>query len=75
MPNVKEILVEWLKAHGYDGLAGGWHRYNCGCGVDDLVPCAASCDLCEPAYRVPCTCEDHEGFHYTTEKADGEGAE
>lgn len=33
--NVREIVCDWLKAHGMDGLAAD----DCGCGIDDLAPC------------------------------------
>jgi hypothetical protein len=47
--NVKGILSEWLKAHGYDGLAG---KYDCGCPLNDLMPCDEPQPDCVPAYRV-----------------------
>jgi len=36
---VREIIVDWLKSHGCDGLAGD----ECGCGGDDLL----SCEICD----------------------------
>lgn len=47
--NVKQILSEWLTAHGYDGLAGD----ECGCRIDDLVPCDGNPLDCTPAYACP----------------------
>lgn len=35
MITAKEILVAYLKEHGFDGLCGD----ECGCGVDDIAPC------------------------------------
>lgn len=43
-PNLQDIVTDWLKQHGYDGL------YNtvgeCACQVSDLVPCS-QCDELE----------------------------
>lgn len=47
---VKEIVAEWLKEHGYDGL---YYPDTCGCLLDDLMPCGESCDHCEPGYKLP----------------------
>lgn len=63
-----EIVAEWLREHGYDGL------YNtegpCGCGLDDFMPCNELGMDCEPAYKrrcdAPCPesgdCELQEGY-------------
>jgi hypothetical protein len=51
--SVQEILIDWLKSHGYDGLC--LPREACGCGINDLCPCGYSCDDCEPAYAVTIT--------------------
>ena len=45
--DVKQILSEWLTAHGYDGLAGD----ECGCPAGDLGGCDNPFD-CKPAYLV-----------------------
>ena len=61
--NVKEILIEWLKAHGYEGLMDEWRE--CGCEIDELFPC--SCDgikNCEPGYKVACTPDCDHGWDY-----------
>ncbi len=47
--NVADILVEWLREHGYDGLYGD----ECGCGIDDLLPCDMGAQ-CSPAYKRTC---------------------
>jgi hypothetical protein len=47
---VKEIIAAWLKEHGYDGLC----YPECGCGIDDLIPCYNLSADCRPAYRWKC---------------------
>lgn len=54
---VKEIIEKYLRENGYDGL---FHDGDCGCEVDDLIPCEVFCNNCEPGYKVSCnpeTCE------------------
>lgn len=46
----KDILIQWLKDNGYDGLCG----YTCGCGLSDLCPCDCM-GTCVPAYVIKCT--------------------
>jgi hypothetical protein len=48
---IQEIVKVWLIDNGYDGLAGE----ECGCGIDDLMPCG-ECDVnhCEAAYKWEC---------------------
>jgi len=55
---VKQILTGWLKKHGYDGLCGD----ECGCGLDDLIPCDGNPADCVPGYKVPCPPEYVEDF-------------
>ena len=50
--SVGEIVQEYLRANGYDGLAGE----NCGCGVDDLFACGENCLDCNPAYHILSNC-------------------
>lgn len=47
MTMVKDILIKWLKDNGYDGLC---NSFDCGCGLDDIVPCNSNCMDCVPAY-------------------------
>lgn len=56
---VKQIITEYLKAHGYDGLCS--HGL-CGCDIGDLAPCQCDASHCVPAYKNP------DGVCYTTEK-------
>ena len=48
---VENILKEWLKKHGCDGLC----NEECGCGIDALAPCdALNIGDCVAAVHVPC---------------------
>ena len=42
----KNIIRDWLIEYGYDGLC---HK-DCGCGINDLIPCDEMKSDCEPAY-------------------------
>lgn len=46
---VLKILEEYLKANGFDGLAGD----ECGCEIGDLAPCENPLN-CKPAYKTDC---------------------
>jgi len=50
MTDVREYLIEKLKADGYDGL----YSDECACLLDDLVPCGKDPSRCVPVYRVAC---------------------
>ncbi len=57
MTNVRTIIFAYLKSNGYDGL---YHDNDCGCELDDLVPCGEDPSQCVPGHYVPCdaeTCE------------------
>lgn len=47
---VRDIVAAWLKEHGYDGLFAD----ECGCTVDDLMPCSETYFNCEAGYKNPC---------------------
>ena len=49
MPDVREIVKGWLKEHGYDGLC--CPASECGCLLDDLIPCGWPYMDCEPGYK------------------------
>ena len=60
MNDVKQIIEDYLKSQGYDGL------YNsdgeCGCEMSDLFPCDESPVNCIPGYKSQCDEEcQHEG--------------
>lgn len=63
MKTVKQIVAGWLTEHGYDGLC----THNCGCKVDDLMPCSSEgISECEPGHTAACDCEgecDGERWH------------
>ena len=47
---VKEIIVNYLKKHGYDGLVNV--DIECGCDIEDLDCCDNfHLDDCQPAYQ------------------------
>lgn len=50
MTTVVGMVREWLEQHGYDGLC---NDEPCGCGLEDLFPCAACSfpTLCVAARR------------------------
>ena len=58
---VKAIIAEYLRMHGYDGL---WNAEDCGCDLDDLMPCPREgIDQCQPGYKIAFACdEEWDGF-------------
>jgi len=53
---VKEIVTEYLKDNGYDGLCSE----ECGCAIDDLMPCNDDQSYCSPGYMhsKDCRCKN-----------------
>ena len=64
---VRDIVTEWLAANGYDGLVSG--DTECGCKLNDLVPCDSPFDTCEPAYRGPDPTGEAEWLMYRSKEA------
>jgi len=68
---VRDIIQEYLKKNGYDGLYN--EAGDCACLVDDLMPCTACegvyVDDCEPGYKTPCDCGGHD-WHISANKED-----
>lgn len=64
MMTCKEKITEWLKEIGAEGLCGE----DCGCGLDDLMPCDGNCVYCEPAMKG--LNEDGEEIFLRKEKRD-----
>ena len=48
--NLRDMVAEWLRQNGYDGLYHG--DTECGCGLDDLMPCSEPGLNCEPGHVV-----------------------
>ena len=46
---LQQIVKEWLKRNGYDGLCDC--NLECGCSVDEIMPCAEPGTECEAAYK------------------------
>ncbi len=44
-----DIVKEYLKVNGYDGLANP--GLECGCGLEDFRPCCEFGMDCEPGYK------------------------
>ena len=47
---VKEIVQEYLKQNGYEGLFCD----ECGCEIDDLMPCDSPIMDCKAGYKGEC---------------------
>jgi hypothetical protein len=47
--NCKDIVRDYLKQNGYDGLCLPEH--DCGCGYTQLAPCDEALNKCQPAYH------------------------
>ena len=69
MSDVKQVILDYLADNGFDGLFSP--DYDCACDPSDLAPCEFNCLSCQPGYRVPCDCGDHD-FHIQAEKPSGE---
>lgn len=50
LKTVKEIVKEYLEANGHDGLFNP--DAECGCYLDNLVPCACINEECMSGYAV-----------------------
>jgi len=57
---VKEIIKKHLIDNGYDGLYDSQQGCDCGCMIDDLIPCDGPSDHCYPGYKIDCDhhCDD-----------------
>ena len=74
MPNLKEIIKEYLEENGYDGL----YYDDCACSVEDLIPCDEPNTNCQPGYKGACNGGDCDGdcdFHIYGDKAEALAAD
>lgn len=59
--DVTQMVTEWLKQNGYDGL------YNddgqCACDISDINPCGEICTECTAGMKEPCECGDGHNYH------------
>lgn len=51
---LKDIVIGWLEVFKFDGL----YTDDCGCTVDDLMPCEQPGLDCKPGFKIPCTPND-----------------
>lgn len=56
--NVEQIVREYLVANGYDGLAND--NGECGCDLEDLMPCGYQDAFCEVGHKVEVSPEESE---------------
>ena len=65
--NVKDIVADYLKANGYDGLYNG--DAECGCDLADLFPCECmNAHVCRPGYKKLCGGCDEYNWCISNEK-------
>jgi hypothetical protein len=65
---VKEIVEQWLKDNGYDGLYSPMGE--CGCCIgEDFIPCQSEgVENCEPGYIVKCKPGDEWEYRIVKDK-------
>lgn len=60
MSEVGDIILDYLIENDFDGLVNSDNE--CGCGIDDLVPCDSNCMGCKPAIEVEPPSEDYDRY-------------
>jgi hypothetical protein len=56
-----DILHDWLKTNGYDGLVDD--NGECGCELGNLVMCESDPTSCIAGHKVECDCGEDCSFH------------
>jgi hypothetical protein len=67
--NLRDIVKQQLETAGFDGLFN--HDAECACDRNDLFPCGEPSPWCEPGYRKPCDCGEHD-WHIARDKPSGD---
>lgn len=64
---LKEIVQKYLVDRGFDGLCSD----ECGCLLEDFMPCGEPGEDCKPGYRHPCNCEYECEYHVAPRRPTG----
>lgn len=59
---VSNIVTSYLVVNGFDGLVDT-NDFECGCSLEDLIPCDNMQISCFPGKKVPCSGEDACEYH------------
>jgi hypothetical protein len=62
--DVSDIVLAYLKEHGYDGLVDP--DGECACDVTSLAPCDHLTEHCLAGWKVPCNCGQECDWHIVT---------
>jgi len=65
-----ELVEEYLKTNGYDGLCHS--ETGCGCRRGDLMPCGEPSPNCQPGYSVQPPKDSDADFWISPLKGDGD---
>ena len=53
---IGDLVKRLLEINGFEGLYNA--DFECGCQLDDLVPCAEDCTKCRPGFRAQWDAEE-----------------
>jgi hypothetical protein len=69
--NLRGIIADWLRTHGYDGLYDD--DGECACRLNDLIPCGdANPTYCKPGVISICTCGEGHDSHIVSRERKAE---